>query len=90
VGIDTAVVDLSNQKLTPLGWTTTAVYSGLEKEEEEMFTMTLDDQRTRLSKGNRVWFVKKTYIEKGKIFLKPTTGNASIRLNSTGVPLDWF
>jgi len=90
VGMNSAVFDLSNQKLTTLGWLTTAVYFGLEKEEEVMFTTTLDEQRTRLSKENRVWFVKKTYIEKGKHFPKPITSNTSIRLNSKGVPLDWL
>jgi hypothetical protein len=90
VGTNTAVFDLSNRKLTPLGWTTTAVYFGLEKKDEEMFTMTLDEQRTRLSKENRVWFVKTTYIEKGKRFPKPIISSASIRLNSKGVRLDWL
>lgn len=60
IGINTAIFDLSSQKITPLGWLTTAVYSGLEK--EEMFTLTLDEQRTRLSNGRRCWFTKKTYI----------------------------
>jgi len=89
-GVNTAVFDLSSHELTTLGWTTTSVYSGLEKKDEAMFTMTLDEQRTRLSKENRVWFVKKTYIDKGKKFRKPITGRASIRLNSKGVPLDWM
>lgn len=90
VGTNTAVFDLSNQKLTPLGWTTTAIYFGLEKKDEVMFTMKLDESRTRLSKENRVWFVKNTYIEKGKRFPKPITSTASIRLNIKGVPLDWL
>jgi hypothetical protein len=90
VGTNTAVFDVSSQELTPLGWTTTAIYFGLEEKDEVMFTMTLDEQRTRLSKENRVWFVKTTYIEKGKRFPKPIIGSASIRLNAKGVPLDWL
>jgi hypothetical protein len=89
-GMDSAVFDLSNQKLTPLGWATTAVYFGLEKKDEEMFTMTLDEPRTRMSKENRIWFIKRTYIEKGKKFPKPISRSASIRLNSKGVKLDWL
>ena len=90
-GVDTAVFDLSSERLTPLGWTTTAVYSGLEKKDEEMFTMTLDEQRTRRSKEH-VWFIKKLYIEKGNRFSKAPQQQRfghSIVLNSKGVPLDW-
>jgi hypothetical protein len=60
IGVDTAVFDLSDQKITPLGWLTSAVYYGLEKKDEEMFAMTLDERRTLLSKERRFWFVKKT------------------------------
>lgn len=89
VGVNTAILDLTNQRITPLGWLTTAVYDGLEKENEEMFAMTFDEQKTRLSKGKRFWFVKKSYIEKGKKLPTPITSATSVLATRMGVPLNW-
>jgi len=89
VGVNTAILGLTNQRITPLGWLTTAVYDGLEKENEEMYVMTLDEQKTRLSKGKRFWFVKKSYIEKGKKLPAPITSATSVLGTRMGVPLNW-
>jgi hypothetical protein len=88
VGVNTAIFDLSQLKLSPLMWTTTAVFSA--SEEPEMYTMTLDENRTRLAKARRYYFVKTTYCERGKIFTKLRRSVESWPAGLGPVELDWL
>ena len=85
IGINTAIIDLSNQRLTPLRWLPTAISYDIE----EKFTMALDEPRTKRSKGKRVWFIKTTYAKKGKRFPAPVTSRESIEIGTKAVRLDW-
>ena len=88
VGVDTAIFDVSHQKLHPLiSVTSLALYEG-ESENLDIHTMTLDEPRTRLAKGKRFFFIKKTYAEKAKVFPKVVTALVSYPAGS-GVPLNW-
>jgi hypothetical protein len=89
VGVNTAIFDLSGQRISPLGWLTSAVYYGLETKGEELYTMTLDERQTRLSKDRRIWFTKKTYIYKGKRLATPSRSMTSIHLGNKAVALNW-
>jgi hypothetical protein len=51
--------------------------------------MTLDEARTRLTKGKRFFFVRKTYAEKTKVFPKAVSALVSYPAGR-GVPLNWL
>lgn len=87
VGIDTAIFDVKSRKLKPIMWLTTAVSYQLE--DAEMFTMTIDEKRTRAAKGKRYYFLKQTYIEKGRSFSRPRLSIESRRVVRSGIVLDW-
>jgi len=89
IGVDTAIFDLSNGRIKPLAWLTTAVYSGLEKKDEAMFTMTLDEQKTLRSAGKLFWFTRRTYIRDGKKLSTPLTSTQSVAVGDKPIPLNW-
>jgi hypothetical protein len=86
VGVDTVSLTVSHQKLRALFWTTTALQSAIGG---GMFTMALDENRTRLDKGRKYWFARKTYIdEKGIAHTPPVTSSVSYPVSDDG-PVDW-
>jgi len=86
IGVSSAVLDVLGQKLTPLISATTMIQN--EGEEPDVHTLTLDERQTLAAKGKRYYFVKKAYVDKGKVLRTPVTSNESYPVG-TGVPLDW-
>jgi hypothetical protein len=86
VGVGTVALTVAHQKLKTLFWTTTAVKSSLGN---GMFTLALDEDRTRLAKGRQYWFIRKTYVEEGGgAHTPPLTSRVSFPVNDQ-VPVDW-
>jgi len=88
IGVDSAVFDVSKQKLTPLLSVATMVLYKAEIENIDIHTLTLDERQTIRSGGKRFVFIKKTFAEKRKISSKPLTRRVSFP-PGYGLPLDW-
>lgn len=86
IGVKTAVFDIVNSKLNPLLSVDTVVL--FELENADVHTMTFDEHRRPLGKGREFVFIKKTYVEKGKVLGKPATTKVSYPVG-TGIPLKW-
>jgi hypothetical protein len=88
VGVNSVVLDVSHQRLTPLMSVTTGVLYEEELENTDVHTLVLDERRTRAAGGKRFFFIKKSYVEKGKIRRTPVSSVVSYPIG-TGLPLDW-
>lgn len=88
IGVSSAVFDLSNHKVTPLLSINTVVLSEMDLDDLDIHSLTLDLRQTIIAKGQRFFFVKKTFAEKANILAKPRTSRVSYPVGY-GVPLDW-
>ena len=86
--VDSAIFDLSKQKLTPVLSVQTMVLYEAELENIDVHALTLDETRTRSAKGTRYFFVKRTFADKKKL---PATSFVTTESYpaGTGLPLDW-
>ena len=88
VGINSAVFEVSHQKLAQVLAVTTMVLYEAEIEAPDIHTLTLDEQRTLLAHGKEFFFVKKTYASLKQVFETPRMETVSFPVG-TGVPVDW-
>jgi hypothetical protein len=89
VGVSSVILDASDGHLKPLMSISTMVLYEAELENADVHTLSLDEQRTLVAGGRRFFFVKKSYVEKGKVRRTPVTTNVSFPVG-TGLPLDWL
>jgi hypothetical protein len=88
VGINSAVFEVSHEKLNPVLSVTTMVLSEADVEDSDIHTLTLDEQRTLLTNGKEFFFVKKTYASGKQVFQTPRIETISFPV-ATGIPVDW-
>jgi len=88
IGIDWAVFDLSQRKLIPVISVTSVILYEADLDEADVHTLTLDERQTLASKGKKYYFVKKAYVDNGKVLRTPATSRVSLPVG-TGVPLSW-
>lgn len=82
------VFDVVNKHLRPLIEVSTLVLYEAELENADVNTLALDEGRTRDAAGREFFFLKKSYIEKGKVLRRPVTTSVSYPVGA-GLPLDW-
>ena len=88
IGVNSAIFDLSNQKLTPIFSVDTVALYDADLDDLDIHSLTLDERETIRAKGQRFFFLKTIFAEKTKVFAKPRTALISYALGN-GVPLDW-
>ncbi len=88
IGINSAVFDVSHQKLTPQLSLTTMVLAEADLDALDIYTMTLDEPRTLLADGKRFVFTKKTYASGKQVLTMPRTETVSYPVGAE-VPLNW-
>ena len=87
-GISSIVLDVEGQKLRSLIDVDTLVLYEAELENADVHRLTFDERRTIAARGRRFFFVKKSYVQDGKIFKTPIMRVVSYP-TGTGLPLDW-
>ncbi len=88
IGINSAVFDVSRQRLNPLLSLATMVLAEADIENLDISTMTLDERGTLLAQGKSFVFTKKTYASGKQVLTMPRTETVSYPVGK-GVPLDW-
>jgi len=89
VGVSSVILDASGGHLKPLMSVDTVVLYEAELENADVHTLTFDERRTLVTGERRFFFVKKSYVEKGKVLPTPVTTSVSYPVG-TGLPLNWM
>ena len=89
VGVSSLILEVAENRLKPLISVPTVVQYEAELENADVHTLTFDERRTHLAGGDRFVFVKRSYVDKGKVLNKVVTTSVSYPVG-TGLPLDWY
>ncbi len=89
LGVNSVILDASDGHLNPLMSVDTVVLYEADLENADVHTLTLDQYPRPVAGERRFFFVKKSYVEKGKVLRTPVTTSVSFPVG-TGLPLDWL